>query len=57
VGASRKAFLRKIFGEESAALLAGSVAAAALAASRGASLLRVHDVAVTRAAIRLAVGA
>jgi dihydropteroate synthase len=57
VGVSRKSFLRRIFGEGADALLAGSVAAAALAASRGASLLRVHDVAATKAAIRLAVGA
>jgi dihydropteroate synthase len=57
VGASRKSFLRKIFGEDEKGALAGSVAAAALAASRGASILRVHDVAATKAAIRLAVGA
>ncbi len=55
VGASRKSFLRKIFGEDERSLLTGSVAAAVLAASRGAAILRVHDVAATRAAIRLAV--
>lgn len=54
VGASRKSFLRKIFGEDEKALLLGSAAAAALAASKGASILRVHDVAATKAAIRLA---
>lgn len=56
VGASRKSFLQKVFGEGKEALLAGSVAAAALAASRGVSLLRVHDVGATKAAIRLAIG-
>lgn len=56
VGASRKSFLRKIFGEDDASILAGSVAASVLAAVRGASILRVHDVAATQAAIRLAVG-
>ncbi len=54
VGASRKSFLKKIFGEEEASLLAGNAAASVIAASRGASILRVHDVAVTKAAIRLA---
>lgn len=54
VGASRKSFLRRIFGEDPASLLAGSVAAALLAAKRGAGLLRVHDVGPTKAAIELA---
>lgn len=54
VGASRKSFLRKIFGADEKALWTGSAAAAVLAASKGASILRVHDVAVTKAAIRLA---
>lgn len=56
VGLSRKSFIRKIFGDDESALLAGSVAAAALAARSGASVIRVHDVAPTKAAIRLASG-
>ncbi len=54
IGASRKAFLKRRFGENPENLLAGSVAAALTAAEKGAGLLRVHDVAVTKAAIRLA---
>jgi len=56
VGASRKSFIRKLFGEDDLNLLAGSIAAAALAARAGAAIVRVHDVASTKAAIRLALG-
>lgn len=55
IGASRKSFLRKIFGEGS--LAAGNAAAEVLAISGGARMLRVHDVAATKAVIRLAEGA
>jgi dihydropteroate synthase len=47
VGASRKSFIGHITGEPAPDRLAGSLAAAAWAASRGASILRVHDVAAT----------
>ncbi|HVO78095.1 MAG TPA: dihydropteroate synthase [Methanomassiliicoccales archaeon] len=52
VGASRKAFVRKLSGENG--LLEGSVTAAVLAARNGASIVRVHDVAETKRAMRLA---
>ena len=44
VGASRKSFIGKLTGEEPEARLPGSLAAAVLAASDGANVLRVHDV-------------
>lgn len=53
VGLSRKRFLREIAGESEDPLRAASVAAAALAAERGALLIRVHDVAATVAALRV----
>jgi dihydropteroate synthase len=52
VGASRKAFVKKLSGENR--LLEGSLSAAVLAARNGASIVRVHDVAETAAAMRLA---
>jgi len=52
VGSSRKAFVRKLSGENG--LLEGSISAAVLAAWNGASIVRVHDVAETKAAMRLA---
>lgn len=51
-GASRKSFVRELFGEDR--ILLGSVLSAILAAQRGACLLRVHDVKETKSAIRLA---
>lgn len=45
VGASRKAFIGELTGEPPAERLAGSLAAAAWAASGGAAVLRVHDAA------------
>ncbi len=54
VGTSRKSFLRKIVGEDPGQILIGSIMTALLGAWRGASLLRIHDVKETRAAIRLA---
>jgi dihydropteroate synthase len=44
VGASRKSFLGEVTGEPPAGRLTGSLAAAAWAASRGAAIVRVHDV-------------
>ena len=55
VGVSRKRFLGAITGrEEPAERVAASVAAALLAWERGASVLRVHDVAATVDALRVA---
>jgi dihydropteroate synthase len=54
VGASRKNFIG-VYGHapEPAARMPGSVAAALFAVSRGAAILRVHDVAATRQALRV----
>jgi dihydropteroate synthase len=55
IGASRKSFLGRLTGvSDPAARLAGSVAAAAVAALRGAAVLRVHDVGATREALAVA---
>lgn len=54
IGASRKSLIRRIFGEAPERVLAGSVAAALMAAINGAGLIRAHDVAATKAAIDLA---
>lgn len=52
VGASRKRFIGHLSGVERAdERVHGSVAAAVFAASRGAAILRVHDVAATRQAL------
>lgn len=53
-GASRKRFIQEMFGQVPQQVLAGSVAVALLAAIHGASIVRVHDVRETKAAIRLA---
>ncbi|CAA9241565.1 MAG: Dihydropteroate synthase [uncultured Acetobacteraceae bacterium] len=54
LGASRKGFLGRISGEaEAGRRAAASVAAALAGASRGASILRVHDVAETVQALRV----
>ena len=53
VGLSRKSMLGKITGREVHERVHASVAAALLAAERGADLLRVHDVAATRDALKL----
>lgn len=52
-GSSRKSFIRNMLGEDPQRILLGSVATVLLAAERGASLLRVHDVRETRSLIRL----
>jgi dihydropteroate synthase len=54
VGVSRKAFIGKILGLESADRLEGSLAAAVAAALAGANIVRVHDVAETSKVIRVA---
>jgi dihydropteroate synthase len=51
VGASRKSFLGRLSGKPAAERLTGSIAAAAVAALHGASLVRVHDVGATREAL------
>jgi dihydropteroate synthase len=54
VGVSRKSFIGHIAGEPDPARRGpGSLAAALFAASQGAAILRVHDVAETRQALRL----
>jgi dihydropteroate synthase len=47
-GSSRKSFIRKLLGDDPQQILLGSVVTALLAAERGASILRVHDVKETR---------
>jgi dihydropteroate synthase len=55
VGASRKTFIGRLSGvAEAGRRMPGSLAAALLAAARGAAILRVHDVAETVQALRVA---
>ena len=54
IGASRKAFIGKVSGTEgSADRLPGSLACACEAVAQGAQIIRTHDVAATRQALRL----
>lgn len=54
VGASRKGFIGRLSGEaEAGRRVPGSLATALLAATRGAAILRVHDVAETAQALRV----
>lgn len=53
VGLSRKSFLGAVLDRPLEERLAGSIAAAVLAASRGALLVRAHDVAATADALKL----
>jgi len=53
IGASRKSWIGKLTGREAADRLAGSLAAAALAAFQGADFLRVHDVRESLDAVRV----
>jgi dihydropteroate synthase len=48
VGLSRKSMLGQLTGRAVGERLPGSLAAAVIAAQRGAAVLRVHDVAATR---------
>jgi dihydropteroate synthase len=57
VGASRKSFIGRLSGAEAPDRIPGSVAAALVAVSQGAQLLRVHDVAATRQALAVWEGA
>ncbi len=54
VGLSRKSMIGALTGREVGDRLAGSLAAAVLAVERGAQILRVHDVGVTRDVIKVA---
>jgi dihydropteroate synthase len=54
IGASRKSFIGRIDGSEVDDRLGGSIASSVLAAAEGADVLRVHDVAETAQAIRVA---
>src|SRR2546422_7820102 len=54
VGASRKSFIGRATGKPAPDRLLGSVAAAVVAASQGAAIVRVHDVAATREGLALA---
>ncbi len=55
VGVSRKSFIGKLTGRpDPADRLAGSLAAAAVAVYNGAAIVRAHDVAATRDAVRVA---
>ncbi len=54
VGASRKSMIGQITGKESAQRLSGSLALATLAVTKGATMIRVHDVAETIDAIKVA---
>jgi dihydropteroate synthase len=53
VGLSRKSVLGELTGRDVGDRLPGSVAAAVIAAQRGAAVLRVHDVAATRDALAI----
>jgi dihydropteroate synthase len=54
VGVSRKAFIGRILGLPPSERLEGTIAAAVLSVSRGARLLRVHDVGAVSRAVRVA---
>ena len=55
IGVSRKSFIGKLTGRDDVAdRLAGSLAATALAVYNGAHVVRTHDVAATRDAVRVA---
>ncbi len=53
IGLSRKAMIGDITGRQTASRMPGSIVAAALAVLRGASIVRVHDVAETRDALNV----
>jgi len=54
VGVSRKAMIGQLTGKEVTDRVAGSITAAALAAQMGAAIVRVHDVAETHDALKVA---
>jgi dihydropteroate synthase len=53
VGVSRKSFIGRILGRATEERVAGGLGLAALAVSMGARIIRTHDVAPTRDAIRM----
>jgi dihydropteroate synthase len=57
LGASRKSFIGKLTGAGAGDRLPGSLAAALLGAAQGVQILRVHDVAATRQALAVWLGA
>ncbi len=56
MGASRKSFLGKVFGHEGEERLVGSLLVAGHSVTKGASIVRAHDVAATRLAVDVAAG-
>jgi dihydropteroate synthase len=54
VGTSRKSFIGRVDGSPPGERLGGTIASSLLAAANGASVLRVHDVAAMRQALRVA---
>ena len=54
IGTSRKSFIGKIDGSAVDERLGGTIASSVLAAAEGADVLRVHDVAETAQAMRVA---
>ena len=54
VGLSRKSTIAKIIGDDTRDRLGGSIAGAVMAVARGASIIRVHDVAPTVDALKVA---
>ena len=54
IGTSRKSFLGKIDGSDVGDRIGGPIASSVLAAAEGADVLRVHDVAETAQAVRVA---
>ena len=54
VGTSRKSFIGRIDGSDVGDRLGGTIASSVLAAAEGAAVLRVHDVAASRQALRVA---
>ena len=55
VGVSRKSMIGQVLGREVGERLSGSLALAALALTKGARILRVHDVAETVDVVRMIV--
>jgi len=53
IGASRKSFIGRLLGDDRADRIEGSLAVALMAASQGASIIRVHDVGPTRRALTM----
>jgi dihydropteroate synthase len=54
VGTSRKSFIGRVDGSPPEERLGGTIASSLLAAANGAAVLRVHDIAEMRQALRVA---